>query len=152
MTKALQANLERVFAREDFQREVSSAHTMEDVFDLLHKNGIDLSDDDIDYCMDQAETVMKENGYLTEDGELSEEMLEIVSGGGLGNSIGYLLLGGAIVWGGAKYIAAGKAGIAGYTACMAIGGPVCVLGGALIVAGAIGIGIAIYNKKKKKRK
>ena len=150
MTETLQLRLENVFAREDFQKEAQSVRSIDELLSLLSRNGIDLSEEDIDYCMRQAENAMMKNGYMTDDGELSEEMLEIVAGGGAGGSILGMVFGGAIVYmGTAGFIA--KAGIAGYTACMAIGGACCVVGGAFIVAGAIGLGVAIYKSRQKKK-
>ena len=151
MTDALQAKREAVCNREDFQEKAYEVRSAEDILSLLHKNGVDLDEDDIDYCMELAENQMKENGYMTEEGELSEEMLEIVAGGGIVDGIVGIVFGGGCIGMGAAYIGAAKAGIAGYTACMALGGFCCAVGAAFVVAGAIGIGYAIYKKRKSKK-
>lgn len=99
------------------------------------------------YCVESAEMVMKERGLMTEDGELSEEMLEAVAGGGAFlDSMAGIIGGGIWIGLGIAYKTCGAAAI-----CATIGTGCCVIGGVLVLAGVAIGAAAIYKKYKKKK-
>ena len=138
MTETMTLKLNQLLDDAQFNQEVSTAETWEDMQDVLHKNGVDLSEDDIAYCIQNAEIAMKETGFLTEDGELTEQSLELVSGGKGG---GFVVFGGVWVALGIAYKVLGTAAI-----CATIGSGCIVIGAVLIVGGLACMGVSWLKK------
>lgn len=78
MQKKLQVLLEN---DEEFGKKVISATSISEEVSLLKEYGIDISEDELQQYGDMALKILKDDGYISEDGELSEKMLESVSGG-----------------------------------------------------------------------
>lgn len=121
---------------EDFVAELRTAHTEDEILQVMSDNGIELTREQFEEGYEQVLNVMEGEGYFDEEGEMTEKGLELVSGGlrkGVANT-GLLL--------GAGGLAAMMAGpiTAGAVACWAAG---CAIGT---------VGVLMPSKKSKKNK
>lgn len=74
--------MEELLQEDEFSDKVVEANSLEEVQALFSQKGVDVSIDDLREGIDKVRSVMVEKGLMSKDGELSEEMLELVSGGG----------------------------------------------------------------------
>lgn len=72
---------------EEFAQKILAAGSCENAYKLFVENGVDASYEDFAAHIEESRKVMVEKGLISEDGELSVEMLEAVSGGGKGASV-----------------------------------------------------------------
>lgn len=75
------AKLEALLSDEEFSEKALQATSIEEIAKLLQDNGIDATAEELQKCGEEAVEILKKDGYLLEDGELSEKMLDMVSGG-----------------------------------------------------------------------
>ena len=66
---------------EDFAAELRTAHTEEEVLQVMANNGIELTREQFEEGYEQVLDMMEEEGYFNEDGEMTEKGLELVAGG-----------------------------------------------------------------------
>lgn len=151
MTDTMAVRINTLFADDTFFNRANSVTTSEELLDVLAENGVEMTNEDIEYCVATAADAMIKNGYMTEDFELTEEALELVAGGKSG--IGAIVSGGALVYGGmalkgfasSAFLAGGyNAAAYGYVAAVASG--LTVVGAALIVAGAACLTFKLLKK------
>lgn len=79
--------MEELLANEEFAQKIADAGSYEKAYQLLIENGMDTSYDDFMAYIEECRKTMVEKGLISEDGELSVEMLDKVSGGGKGSAI-----------------------------------------------------------------
>ena len=65
-----------------FAEKLAVANSLEEVHQLFVDNGVNVSLEEIQAGVAEIRSQMEEKGLVSEDGELSPEMLEMVSGGG----------------------------------------------------------------------
>lgn len=68
-------------ANEEFVQKFNGADSREAAYQLLVDNGVDASYEDFLAYLQESRDFMLEKGLMSEDGELSPEMLDAVSGG-----------------------------------------------------------------------
>ena len=76
--------MEQLLADEEFAQKIADAGSYEKAYELFAENGVDASYDEYMAYIEECHKDMVENGLLTEDGEMSAELLDMVSGGGVG--------------------------------------------------------------------
>lgn len=81
MTNEMKQKLQELLQDEEFSKKVIMATSIPEEVKLLKENGIDVSERELQACGDEAMAILLQDGYISEDGELSEEVLEQVSGG-----------------------------------------------------------------------
>lgn len=81
------AKLESLLMDEEFSATILKATTIKEIVDILRENDIEVTEDDLQACGEQAMAILKKDGYISEDGELSEQVLESVAGGGIGGKV-----------------------------------------------------------------
>ena len=86
--------MNELIANEEFAQKVAEAGSYENAYQLFVDNGVDASYDDFMAYIEESRQAMIEKGLISEDGELSVEMLEAVSGGKWYNSLGCFVLAG----------------------------------------------------------
>lgn len=138
MTDTLALKLNALWENPAFHSAAAETETKEDFQDLLRRYDVVLSDEDMEYCIRNAAVAMKETGFLTEDGELTEQSLELVSGGKGGALVAF---GGVWVALGVAYKVLGTAAI-----CATIGGGCIAIGALLIVGGLACMGVSWLKK------
>ena len=106
---------------------LSEATSVDEAFKLIEETGVEFTKEDLDYCSSVASKFMKENNLLTDNGELTVEMLDMVSGGG---KILRKIAGSLMIVAGTGLIIAG-----GATSELGIGVAVMYAGSALAVTG-----------------
>lgn len=89
MTEIHIKKLEELLANEELAQKITDAGSYEKAYQLLTENGFDASYDDFMAYIEESRKLLIDQGLITEDGELSIEMLDMVSGGGKGLSIAY---------------------------------------------------------------
>ena len=98
--------MEELAVDQEFVTKFSEAESYEDAYQLLIENGVDCTYEEFREYLDEAETQLREKNLINEDGELSAEMLDMVSGGlpglviiGIGVLATYIILKGALhIW------------------------------------------------------
>ena len=75
--------LNKLMEEEEFSQAILKATSFEEVADVLHEYGIEVSVEDLQRSGNEAVEQLKEDGLIAEDGELSQELLEEVTGGKL---------------------------------------------------------------------
>lgn len=81
------AKLEALLMDEDASAVILKATSLKEIAEFLCSNGIEVTEAELQDCGNQAVAILKQDGYLSEDGELSEKMLENVSGGKIGGKV-----------------------------------------------------------------
>lgn len=121
--------MEELLSNEEFSQKIVEAGTYEKMYALLSAEGMDASFDEFSAYLADCRKIMVEKGLISEDGELSPELLEQVNGG--------------VKWGmtimGAVYVGLGAA-------ATAIG-----CGAGLIMAAEGVVMIRLGTKKDKKK-
>ena len=79
--KILKEQFQKFFSDKELSTELLRCKTTEDAKKLLHKNGIDLKDEEMEVLREYLNKFMEKIGEAGENGQLSEEDLEQVSGG-----------------------------------------------------------------------
>lgn len=79
--------MEELLANEEFAQNIADAGSYENAYKLFSENGVDASYDDFMAYIEDCRNAMIEKGLISEDGELSAEMLDMVSGGGKGGAL-----------------------------------------------------------------
>lgn len=78
--------MEQLLRNEEFAQKISDAGSYDKAYQLFAENGMDASYEDFMAYIENYRKIMVEKGLISEDGELSAEMLEMVSGGGKGGA------------------------------------------------------------------
>lgn len=86
-TSEMAAKLESLLMDEEFSATILKATSIKEIVEILRSNGIEATEEELQECGEQAMAILKKDGYLSEDGELTEEMLENVAGGGIGGKV-----------------------------------------------------------------
>ena len=134
--------MQALLENEEIMNQVMTATSLEAEVEILHENGIEITVDELKACGDEGMAVLKDAGYIGEDGELSMEMLENVSGG-KGLSIG----GKMIVTGvGMSAVALASDYLAGACAVALVSNPVGWFFGGIAVAT---LGVYVLSRSKK---
>ena len=81
MTNEMQKKLRELLTDEDFSKRAIMATSYSEEVELLKEYGIEISEEELKAYGDEVITILKEDGYISEDDELSSEILEQVSGG-----------------------------------------------------------------------
>lgn len=81
MTIEMKTKLQELLKDEEFSRRVILATSLTEEVNLLKEYGIEISEAELQSYGEQAMDILKEDGFISEDGELSDEILEQVSGG-----------------------------------------------------------------------
>ena len=89
MNDMMLAKIESMMKDETFYDQLQELSSKDEIIELFSHNGIEISNEDFAEMADKGIAILKELGHIGEDGELSPEMLDAVSGGG---KIGTLLL------------------------------------------------------------
>lgn len=79
--------IEALINEEDFLEELKKITSIDDLLKLFADNGVEMTSEEIEMIQKKGEVVMKEKGLVDENGELTEEMLNLVSGGGWGKAL-----------------------------------------------------------------
>ena len=93
--------MEELLTNEEFAQKIADAGSYENAYKLFAEIGLEASYDDFMAYIEDCRKVMIENGLISEDGELSVEMLDMISGGGFWSKVG-----GAVCCIGGVYVAA----------------------------------------------
>ena len=81
MNEANIKKMEELLGNEDFAQKIADAGSYDKAYDLFIDNGVEASYEDFLAYIEDCRKIMIENGMISEDGELSVEMLDMVSGG-----------------------------------------------------------------------
>ena len=81
------ARLEALLMDEEFSSTLLEATSIREITELLRSNGIEATEEELQACGEQAISILKRDGYISEDGELTEKMLEQVAGGKVGGKV-----------------------------------------------------------------
>lgn len=129
------AKLEMLLMEEEFNARVLQACSLAEIVGILREHGVETTVEELQACGDQGMDILKQDGYISEDGELSEKMLDAVAGGKIG---GKVMLAGA----GMITVALASDFLAGACAVALVSNPVgWFFGGvALVVLGAYLVG------------
>ena len=76
--------MEELLANEEFAQKTADAGSYENAYQLFTENGVDASYEDFMAYIEDCRKVMVEKGLISDNGELSVEMLDMISGGGIG--------------------------------------------------------------------
>lgn len=98
MNETMIKKMEELLSNEEFSRKFQDAGSYENAHKLFVENGVDVSYEEFAAYLEDCRKLMVEKGLISEDGELSEELLGAVSGGK--GSIGGFLWGAGCVIGG----------------------------------------------------
>ena len=90
--------MEELLSNEEFSRKFQDAGSYENAHKLFVENGVDVSYEEFAAYLEDCRKLMVEKGLISENGELSEELLGAVSGGK--GSLGGFLLGAGCILGG----------------------------------------------------
>ena len=124
MQEQIREKMEMLETDPEFIAKMQRVKTTEDVINLMAEYGVELSEEEFESAYDQSLAIFEEKGYI-KDNELTEDYLEMVSGGvnskvaGVGVVIGYIGLG-IMTGGGAWYL---------WAAGCAIGAAGCLMKG-----------------------
>ena len=100
----------------DVQNEAKAIKDPEELRQILAQHGLELTADEMEEILVQLGGFLVENNLMTEDGELTEEGMDQVSGGGFGAAIAGLKIGTAISGGNVLVGAAVFIGVCAVTA------------------------------------
>ena len=81
------AKLESLLMDEEFSSTILKATSIKEIVGILHNNGIEATEEELQSCGEQAMAILKKDGYISEDGELSLELLDNVAGGKIGGKV-----------------------------------------------------------------
>lgn len=81
------AKLESLLMDEEFSSAILKATSIKEIVGILHNNGIEATEAELQSCGEQAMAILKKDGYISEDGELSLELLDNVAGGKIGGKV-----------------------------------------------------------------
>lgn len=81
MTERNIQKMEALMNNEDFAEKVVAADSQDEVYRLFVANGVDASYEDYTAYLQESRNLLVHKGVITEDGELSAEALDTVSGG-----------------------------------------------------------------------
>ena len=87
MNEANIKKMEELLNNEEFVQKVVDTGSYEKAYQLFIDNGVDASYEDFMAYIEECRKLMIEKGVISEDGELSVEMLDQVSGGGKGGAL-----------------------------------------------------------------
>ena len=85
--------MNELLCNEDFSQKIAQAGSDKNAYHLFVENGMDATYEEFVSYLNSCHKEMMEKGLIASNGELSAEMLENVSGGGVGS---FLL--GCIAW------------------------------------------------------
>ena len=74
--------MEALLNNEAFQDQVAEVSSKDELMELFRDNGIEISEEEFDALGQKGISILKETGHMSDDGELSAEMLDMVAGGG----------------------------------------------------------------------
>lgn len=74
--------MDSLMENEEFLQQFEKANSMDSLYALFVENGVDFSQEELQASVDEMHRRMEENGLISASGELSPEMLDLVSGGG----------------------------------------------------------------------
>ena len=80
MKEITMEKIEALQNNEEFTSQMAAAKTMDDVLKTMNDNGIELTKEELEAGYEEVLNRCEEKGYAN-DGELTEEGLELVSGG-----------------------------------------------------------------------
>lgn len=124
MNETMIKKMEELLKNEEFAQKIKDAGSYENMHKLFVENGVDVTREDFMAYIEDCRKTMVEKGLMSEDGELSVELLEAISGGGpFLNRLGGLTLG--IVGGGAAILLGASCGVV--LGIMAVGSLIVVL-------------------------
>ena len=103
MTEYSEKRLGELIKDEDFLNKVGEADSLADVKVLLAQEGVEVTEEELNNWTEEGRSMLIEKGMITEDGEISEELLATVSGGV--NVIG--VLGGVAIIAASCYVGSG---------------------------------------------
>ena len=78
--KSSNEKLNALLQQEEFCEKIIHADSTSQICEILHAEGVDVSIAEIEQAVADGEKFLAEKGYVNE-GELSEEMLDMVAGG-----------------------------------------------------------------------
>lgn len=81
MTEQNIKKMEELLNTEDFAEKVTAANSQDEIYKLFAANGVDASYEDYMAYLQDSRNLLAQKGVITEDGELSAEALDAVSGG-----------------------------------------------------------------------
>lgn len=81
MTEQNIKKMEELLDTEDFAEKVAAANSQDEIYKLFAANGVDASYEDYMAYLQDSRNLLVQKGVITEDGELSVEALDAVSGG-----------------------------------------------------------------------
>lgn len=87
ISEAVCKRIDELFEDEMFCNEIEKATSKEEIHQVLVENGVEIEFDDFVEGIEGGKQALKDNGYINNNGELSEELLQMVSGGGWGSRI-----------------------------------------------------------------
>lgn len=79
--------VEGLFGNPDFCEQFQHVHTQDEMLRVFNENGADLTAEELEEMKAQGMQLLRENGHVDENGEMSPELLDLVSGGGLGKAL-----------------------------------------------------------------
>ncbi|MBQ6999998.1 MAG: hypothetical protein IJN67_02970 [Oscillospiraceae bacterium] len=79
--------MEELLANEEFAQKIVDAGSYEKAYQLFVEGGMDASHEEFIAYIEETRRIMVEKGLISEDGELSVDMLDKVSGGGVGKAL-----------------------------------------------------------------
>ena len=81
MNETMIKKMEELLKNEEFAQKIKDAGSYENMHKLFVENGVDVTREDFMAYIEDCRKTMVEKGLMSEDGELSAELLEVVSGG-----------------------------------------------------------------------
>lgn len=81
MNKEMETKLNELLQSEDFLEKLNECNDTEEIKALLAVNDVDMSADEIETAIKEGRVVLVNEGYITDNDELTEKGLEIVPGG-----------------------------------------------------------------------
>ena len=129
------SKLETILMDEEISATILKATSFKEIVDILHVHGIEVTEEELQTCGNDAVSILQKDGYMNADGELDEKLLENVVGGGVG---GKVMLAGA----GMMALALASDYLAGACAVALVSNPVgwFIGGAAVLVYGAYLVG------------
>ena len=79
--------MEALLQDEGFKAEMETKENVEQIVALYNAYGVEVTEEEFEQLGERGMELMKEKGLIDEEGELSPEMLEMVSGGGKAGKI-----------------------------------------------------------------
>ncbi len=81
MTIEASVKLEGLLKEEDFCEEIGHAKGDEEILGILQNHGVEMTAGELAQFKTDGHKLLADEGYISEDGELTEKALEYVSGG-----------------------------------------------------------------------